>query len=411
MLVPLSELAPCAPERPNVPCGVRPGGATDRSASGLTRPWRTRSSGCAVGPSPIRSRGTNRSVGHGGASSGAASGDGPGAGAAMLVHDLFRNPVAQGVFTLLGLWWVVMQFKFDALGRGFRRSDAWRAMWRCTVCVPGVMSLFACSPAGDGVGNGFGSVANLRLSGAVLTRGAAAAARRTRLRVCGSALAAVIYLVVAIVASARPGWPTQHQGRSSAHRRGRRGFVGRFPAVHRHQPTRGPLLGARRRATRRRHDLPADAVGQAKRQGCRRERRRGVTRYTPLVRSPLGRTGTIDRGRPVRPVRRPSPSSARAGSARRSGSCWSGPATASSPHPAVTRRANASPRSCRHARSSESRPTPPAGAEVVVHRGPGRPHRGRRLNALANAGAVHEGQVRDPRVGFDVGPGALDAAR
>ena len=48
----------------------------------------------------------------------------------------FYSTTAQVSFTLLGLWWVVVQFKFDAWADDHVRAAARPATSPCTSCSP-----------------------------------------------------------------------------------------------------------------------------------------------------------------------------------------------------------------------------------------------------------------------------------
>ena len=121
--------------------------------------------------------------------------------------ETFYATTAQVSFTLLGLWWVVVQFKFDAwIDDPPRRRTARHVS--LYFLLPGIMSLFAilASRLTALWRIGFGISAVLGLIEAVLAlqrRGDMVRSRRIT-----TALTALVYLLVAIVALA----PTSASG-------------------------------------------------------------------------------------------------------------------------------------------------------------------------------------------------------
>ena len=118
--------------------------------------------------------------------------------------ETFYATVAQVSFTLLGLWWVVVQFKFDAWATdpARRRMSRHVSMY---FLVPAVMSLFALlATRVSAVWRiGFGVSAVLGLVEALFSlRETRPSDRRGALRWAATALGALLYLVVAIVAAA-----------------------------------------------------------------------------------------------------------------------------------------------------------------------------------------------------------------
>src|SRR5215831_14563649 len=112
----------------------------------------------------------------------------------------FYSTVAGICFTLLGLWWVVVQFKFDAWSAdpARRRTSFHVSMY---FLVPGIMSLFAILSAhltqlwriGFAVSATIGLVESLLLNASRPTPG-------NRARWTVIALTALAYLLVAVVA-------------------------------------------------------------------------------------------------------------------------------------------------------------------------------------------------------------------
>ncbi len=113
----------------------------------------------------------------------------------------FYSTVAGICFTLLGLWWVVVQFKFDAWSAdpARRRTSRHVSMY---FLVPGIMSLFAILSARLTTlwRIGFGVAAAIGLVESLLLIGASRPVPGNRIRWAVTALTAIVYVLVAIVA-------------------------------------------------------------------------------------------------------------------------------------------------------------------------------------------------------------------
>jgi hypothetical protein len=113
----------------------------------------------------------------------------------------FYSTVAGICFTLLGLWWVVVQFKYDAwtANPARRRTSLHVSMY---FLVPGIMSLFAILSAQltELWRIGFAVSAIIGLVESLLLLNASRPTPGNRVRWAVIALTALAYLLVAIVA-------------------------------------------------------------------------------------------------------------------------------------------------------------------------------------------------------------------